>query len=207
MVLNEPIPDWGSILTLGLTILGSILRALTCPSVEKPYSLAGQICGTPYIFPKFSYNAHVVDPSTNCSMTVWSLKSGRIFASRENFQLITKYICTMQANHAPCSVWPLIDRIFAIRENLHLSRENLHSLQSPASRPDSGWSSAHIDRPDSGWSSTHVDPSPSQRWSRHGNVNFEAKKLTRWRHYNSITASLSMGLTVIVYMALSFGMG
>ena len=95
MDLNERILGWGSILTLGLTILGSILRALTCPSVEKPYSLAGQIFGTPYIIPRFPYNAHVVDPSTNCSMTVWSLKSGRIFASRENFQLIIKYICSL----------------------------------------------------------------------------------------------------------------
>ena len=43
MVLNEPIPGWGSILILGLTILGSTLRALTCPSVEKPYSSAGQL--------------------------------------------------------------------------------------------------------------------------------------------------------------------
>ena len=113
-----------------------------------------------YKIPKETQNR-----KTMLSSAQWQLKWGRIFV-RENLHLI-------------------LHLISAIRENLHLSRENLHSSQSPTSRPDSGWSSAHIDRPDSGWSSTHVDPSPSQRWSRHGNVDFEAKKHTRWRHYIS----------------------
>ena len=137
----------------------------------------------PLHFPKISIIC-------TCSWPVYQLLNDSMITKvRPNIcqqgELSAHYQVHMQANHAPCSVWPIKDKNFAIRENLHLSRENLHSSQSPTSRPDSGWSSAHIDRPDSGWSSTHVDPSPSQRWSRHGNVDFEAKKHPRWRHYIS----------------------